>query len=69
MILASSSMMKNRMKNFPVHFLHIVNIYKNVAVLIDFVKTNFLKLISLPWAIWSADIKPNFAINQSKLGN
>ena len=33
MIHVSSSMMKNRMKNFPVHFLHIVNIYKNVAVL------------------------------------
>ena len=33
MMLVSFSMEKNRMKNFPVHFLHIVNIYKNVAVL------------------------------------
>ena len=33
MMLVSFSMEKNRMKNFHVYFLHIVNIYKNVAVL------------------------------------
>ena len=33
MMFISFSMEKNHMKNFPVHFLHIVNIYKNVAVL------------------------------------
>ena len=33
---------------------------------IDFVNTNFSKLISQIWAIWLANIKTNFAITQSK---
>ena len=59
-----------KITNVLLPFLPWCDLEKEDSV-IDFIQTNFPKLISQIWTIWLANIKTNFAINQSKwfLGN
>ena len=54
-----------KITNVLLPFLPWCDLEKEDSV-IDFIKTNFPKLISQIWTIWLANIKTNFAITQSK---